>query len=175
VIERLERIAHRELAFRHHGGVNGLTLEPLMFAHDALLRLIDQRRPFANRRHFFAYATQIMIRAMVDYQRSRKAQKRGGEYVRISLAEISDQSVEIEVLPPILDELEALDERKADIVRLRVFWGAANEEIAELMGLSLSTVERDWRFAKRWLATRVREAGQRDLGQCDPCGIEHLS
>ena len=175
VIERLERIAHRELAARHHGGLNGLTLEPLMFAHDALLGLIEQRRPFDNRRHFFAYATQIMIRAMVDYQRSRNAQKRGGEFVRISLAEISDHSVEIEMLPPILDALDALDRRKADVVRLRVFWGASNEDVAELMELSLSTIERDWRFAKRWLATRLREAGHGDSGPHDTPGSEPSS
>ncbi len=165
VVEKLERIAHRELAGGNHGGLDGLTLEPRMFAHDALIKLIDQRQPFANRRHFFAYATQMMIRAMVDYRRSRSAQKRGGEFVRVSLSEISDHGVEIEAFPPILAELDALDERKADIVRLRVFWGAGNEEIAELLGHSLSTIERDWRFAKRWLATRLRDAETTETDQ----------
>lgn len=135
-----------------------------MFAHDALLGLIDQRRPFDNRRHFFAYATQIMIHAIVDYRRSRMAQKRGGEFVRVSLTEISAHTVEIEAFPPILAELEAFDQRKADVVRLRVFWGAGNEEIAELMGVSLSTIERDWSFTKRWLATRLRKPGCADVG-----------
>jgi RNA polymerase sigma factor (TIGR02999 family) len=138
-----------------------------MFAHDALLGLIDQRRPFENRRHFFAYATQIMIRAIVDYRRGRKAQKRGGQFVRVSLADVHEHTVEIEEFPPILSELDALDHRKADIVRLRVFWGAGNEEIAELMGLSLSTIERDWRFTKRWLATRLCEPGRADVDAHD--------
>jgi RNA polymerase sigma factor (TIGR02999 family) len=167
VIERLERIAHRELAARNHGGLDGLTLEPRIFAHDALLGLIDQCRPFDNRRHFFAYATQIMIRAIIDYRRGRKAQKRGGELVRVSLTEMHEHTVEIEEVPPILSELDGLDQRKADIVRLRVFWGAGNEEIAELMGLSLSTIERDWRFTKRWLATRLREPGRADFDAHD--------
>lgn len=156
VIGRLERIAHRELAERNRGAIDGLTLEPGMFVHDALLKLIDQPLEFANRRHFFAYATQIMVRSMVDYHRARQAQKRGGDLLRVSLSAVTEQAVEFDELPPVLDELERLDERKADVVRLRVFWGANNDEIADLLNLSVSTVERDWRFSKRWLAARLR-------------------
>ena len=158
VIDKLERIAHRELADRNRGAIDGLTLEPGMFVHDALLKLIDQPLPFANRRHFFAYATQIMVRSMVDYYRARQAQKRGGDLLRVSLSAVMEQAVEFDELPPALEELSRLDARKADVVRLRVFWGANNNEIAELLTLSPSTVERDWRFSKRWLAARLRSA-----------------
>lgn len=169
VIDKLEHIAHRELAERNRGGIDGLTLEPGMFVHDALLKLIDKPQQFANRRHFFAYATQMMVRSMVDYHRARQAQKRGGDLLRVSLSAVSEHSVEFEELPPILEELERLDDRKADVVRLRVFWGANNDEIAELLKLSASTVERDWRFSKRWLAARLRatdagDATTEDLG-----------
>lgn len=168
VIDKLERIAHRELAERNRGALDGLTLEPGMFVHDALLKLINQPLEFANRRHFFAYATQIMVRSMVDYHRARQAQKRGGDLLRVSLSAVGDQSVEFEELPPILQELERLDARKADVVRLRVFWGANNDEIAELLKLSASTVERDWRFSKRWLAARLRATDAGDAATQDP-------
>jgi RNA polymerase sigma factor (TIGR02999 family) len=156
VVDRLERIAARELAQRNRGALDGLTMEPRMFAHDALLKVIGQRLTFDNRRHFFAYATQVMVREMVDYHRARRAQKRGGEDIRVSLSDAQLQSVDVEELPPLLSELQALDSRKADVVRLRVFWGADNDEVAELLGVSPSTVDRDWRFARRWLATRLR-------------------
>ncbi len=156
VADRLERIAHRELAQRNRGVIDGLTMEPRMFAHDALLKVLEQRPKFENRRHFFAYVTQIMIREMVDYHRARRAQKRGGEDLRVSLSDAHLQTVDVEELPPLLSELETLDPRKADVVRLRVFWGASNDEVAELLQVSASTVERDWRFARRWLAARLR-------------------
>lgn len=167
VIGKLERIAHRELADRNRGALDGLTLEPGMFVHDALLKLIHQPIEFANRQHFFAYATQIMVRAMVDYHRARQAQKRGGDLLRVSLSAVMEHAVEFEELPPILDELERLDGRKADVVRLRVFWGASNDEIAGLLALSPSTVERDWRFSRRWLAARLRPAAADPSVTCD--------
>lgn len=157
VIAQLERIAGHELSQRHRDGLHGLTLEPGIFAHDALLKILAQRHEFENRRHFFAYATNIIVRAMIDYHRSRNANKRGGDHVRVSLADWdATASIDIEQIPPILAEFELLDPRKADGVRLRVFWGAESSEIADLLGISTRSVERDWRFSKRWLAMRLR-------------------
>lgn len=167
VIGKLERIAQRELADRNRGAIDGLTLEPRIFVHDALLKIIEQPLEFANRGHFFAYATQIMVRSMVDYHRARQAQKRGGDLLRVSLSAVTEQAFEFEELPPILEALERLDPRKADVVRLRVFWGASNDEIAELLTLSTSTVERDWRFSKRWLAARLRATAEGDAASGD--------
>lgn len=160
VIEALERVAEREMA--HHGGWHGLTLEPRVFAHDALLKIIDRRQAFASRGQFFAYATQIMARAMIDYHRARRAQKRGGEDARVTLDdtpvdEAAGDDLDLENMPLALEDLAALDPRKADVVRLRVFWGATTEEIADALGVSTASVERDWRFARRWLAVRMRE------------------
>ena len=77
--------------------------------------------------------------------------------VRVTLSGLGDaEAIDIERLPPVLDELEALDPRQAEVVRLRVFWGATMDHIAELLDVSTSSVERDWRFAKRWLARRLR-------------------
>jgi RNA polymerase sigma factor (TIGR02999 family) len=100
-----------------------------------------------------------MVRALIDYHRQRTAQKRGGDLVRVTLTRIGDAgapSVDVEKLPPLLEELHALDERKAEIVQLRVFWGMTIGEVAEVMEISASTVDRDWRFAQRWLANRLR-------------------
>ncbi len=156
VVQALERLAEKQMAQR--GGWHGLTLEPTIFAHDALLKIVDQRQDFANRGHFFAYATQIMLRAMIDYHRARIAQKRGGDFERISLSDALPalESVDLDNMPPALETLQVLDPRKADVVRLRVFWGATTEEIADILGISTASVERDWRFAKRWLAVNLR-------------------
>ncbi len=160
VIRALERIAEKELALR--GGCHGMTLEPRAFANDALLKVLDQRQKFVSRGQFFAYATQVMVNAMVDYHRARLAHKRGGRFERIRLSEAlrdsdAELDIELERVPPALERLKRLDPRKAEVVQLRVFWGATMEEIAEVLGVSLASVERDWRFAKRWLAVQLKE------------------
>jgi len=162
VVKSLERIAEQEMALR--GGLHGMTLEPSVFAHDALLKVIGQRQAFVSRGQFFAYATQIMVHAMIDYHRARLANKRGGALQRVSMSDAlggTEPSIDIEAVPPALEALHVLDPRKADVVRLRVFWGATMDEIADLLNLSTASVERDWRFAKRWLAVHFKDA-QRD-------------
>jgi len=77
VIARLQQIATHELAALNAGGLHGLTHEPAMFANDALLKMLAQPQSFENRRHFFAYATQVMVRAMIDYQRASTISVRG--------------------------------------------------------------------------------------------------
>ena len=167
VLDRLRAIAHREMDARHSGPLDALTIEPAVLANDALMKLLDVSPDFENRRHFFAYATTIMVRALVDHQRERQAQKRGGDRLRVSLSRLGrdgqDPTVEIETLPPILEELAQLDPRKAEVVQLRAFWGMTISEIAEILELSPSSVDRDWRFARRWLATRLSpENGQQE-------------
>lgn len=161
VVERLEQIASREMAVRNNGGLHGLTIEPAMLAHDALLKILEQPQEFENRRHFFAYATQIMANAMISHLRRRNAAKRGGGQVAVTLTAVVDTDaldVGLDEMPAALRELESLDRRKADLVGLRVFWGASMEEAAALLGISLSSAERDWRFARRWLAARLGPA-----------------
>ena len=161
VVHELEQIARRELAASNQGHLNGLTVEPRMVAHDALLKIFDQPVEFENRRHFFVYATRVMSRAIIDYQRRRRAQKRGGDQQRLGLSMLSG-GVEMDLfeIPEVLEELRGLDPRKAELVGLRVFFGADMAEIAEMLEISLSTAERDWRFARRWLAQRLhRENG----------------
>ncbi len=160
VIDRLRAIAFREMAARAGEPVDALTIEPGVLASDALMKVLGKKPSFENRRHFFAYVTQIMIRALIDHQRERRAQKRGGGLVRVTLSGLGgddEAEVDAEALPPILEELASLDARKAEIVQLRVFWGMEMAEVADALGVSVSTVERDWRFARRWLSSRLRQ------------------
>lgn len=161
VLARLERLAGKAMAAHNEGRVDGLTIEPAMLAHDALLKLLEQPRSFDNRGHFFVYATQMMVNAMISHLRQRHARKRGGGLARVTLSALVDEdaltAVDLERVPPALAELHAIDERKANLVSLRVFWGASMEEAADLLGVSLSSAERDWRFARRWLAARLAD------------------
>lgn len=155
VVDSLERIARREMVRR--GGLEGLTLEPRIFAHDALLKILDSSLDFESRRQLFAYSAKVIGRAVIDYHRTRRAQKRRGGHRHVTLSRVVDLGdVDLESFPPILDELEALDSRSAEVVRLRVYFGATMDHIAEILGLSISSVERDWRFARSWLAARLR-------------------
>lgn len=159
VIDRLRMIAFREMAARSSEPIDALTIEPGVLASDALMKVLGKKPSFENRRHFFAYVTQIMVRSLIDYQRERRAQKRGGGMVQVTLSGLGvseDAAVDVELLPPILTELAELDPRKAEIVQLRVFWGMEMTEIADAIGVSISTVERDWRFARRWLSARLK-------------------
>lgn len=163
VLDRLRAIAHHEIRARSAKPVEALTIEPGVLASDALMKVLGKRPRFDNRRHFFAYATQIMVRALIDYQREKRAQKRGGDLVRVTLSRLAEDGapvIDVDALPPILEDLRRLDERKAEIVQLRVFWGMTVTEISETLQISESTVDRDWRFAKRWLSTQVRLRSQ---------------
>ena len=160
----LERIAERHLAQRFGPGLPGVTLEPAALVNESFLRLIKQKKKFGNRGHFFAIATKVMMRVLLDYQRRRGAVRRGGDRGRITLnldvhspvgtAE-EDRGIEVECLAAALEQLEALDGRKADVVKLRVVWGLKMEEITEALGVSLATVERDWSFSRAWLARKA--------------------
>lgn len=160
----LERIAERHLAQRFGPGLPGVTLEPAALVNESFLRLIKQKKRFGDRGQFFAIATKVMLRVLTDYQRQRGAVRRGGDRGRITLnldvhspvgAAEQDGGIEVECLATALEELEALDERKADVVKLRVVWGLKMEEITDSLGVSLATVERDWSFSRAWLARKA--------------------
>ncbi len=162
VLDRLRAIAYYEMSARSSEAIDALTIEPGVLANDALMKVLGKKPSFANRRHFFSYATQIMVNALIDYQRERRTQKRGGGMVQVTLSGLglSEESVlDVETLPPILEQLRELDPRKAEIVQLRVFWGMNLEEVAKALEVSVSTVERDWRFARRWLSSQLRRSG----------------
>lgn len=134
----------------------GHSLQPTALVHEAYVRLIDQRQVhWRNRAHFFGVAAGIMRRILVDHARSRRADKRGGEWDRVTLVEdqVADRAQEIDVLAlhESLERLAAFDSRQERIVELRYFGGLTIQEVAEVVGISEATVVRDWTIAKAWL------------------------
>jgi RNA polymerase sigma-70 factor (ECF subfamily) len=158
----LERVAARRLRHRFGPELAGVTLEPAALVNETFLKLLATPMQFENRRHFFAFATRVMLRALTDYQRARGAAKRGGDATRVSLSGLgggaSPLDTTAEMVSDGLAELEELDPRKAEVVALKVFWGFEMAEIADVLDVSLRTVERDWRFARNWLRARLQPA-----------------
>jgi RNA polymerase sigma factor (TIGR02999 family) len=132
------------------------TLQTSALVNEAYLRLIDQRQvQWQNRAHFFGIASQLMRRILLDHARSRRQARRGGGLRQAPLDEAvvgaEERAAELIALDDALNELTSHDPRKSRIVELRFFGGLSNEEVAEVTGLSLRTIEREWRKAKVWL------------------------
>jgi len=152
VFEELRQIARRQLEKedpRH-------TLQPTALVHEAYMRLAERRQVhWQNRSHFFGFASQLMRRILVDHARSRQASKRGGGQRPVRLESLSDlaerQDREVILVDEALETLAAVDLRQARIVELRFFAGLSNEEISEVLGISATTVKREWRTARLWL------------------------
>ena len=163
VYDDLERMAASHLRKQFGDRAGQVTLEPAALVNESFMQLIKQRKGFDNRGQFFAIATKVMLRVLVDYRREKMAAKRGGDVAKFTLAvehAASDPTrmtgmVEIEALSQALDKLDDLDQRKADIVKMRVVWGMTVPQIAEALEISPSAVDRDWRFAKAWIADEV--------------------
>ena len=137
------------------------TLQPTALVHEAYMKLIDQKQvQWQNRAHFFGIAAQVMRRILMDHARKHKADKRGGDAEKLPLEEeilivSHDRSAELVALDDALETLAKLDEQKARIVELRYFGGLSIEETAEVMGVSVPTINRQWRMAKAWLYSEV--------------------
>jgi RNA polymerase sigma factor (TIGR02999 family) len=138
----------------------GHTLQPTALVHEAYLRLINQRQAnWRNRAQFLGLAAGMMRRILVNHARDRAAQKRGGDGERVSLSLVEAPSgrpdVELIALEEALNRLAERDARKARVVELRFFGGLTTEEIAEVLQVSVATVEREWSFARAWLYDAV--------------------
>ena len=162
VYAELRSIAARQL--RHERA--GHTLQPTALVHEAYVRLIDQRQvKWRNRAHFFGVAAGMMRRILVDQARVRRAEKRGGQWERVTLvgdeaAVDSPDPVDVLTLHQSLERLAAFDPQQERIVELRYFGGLTIEEVAEVTGVSAATVVREWTIAKAWLqADLSRGAG----------------
>ena len=134
----------------------GHTLQPTALVHEAWLKLSAGSPSWENRAHFFGAAAEAMRRILVDRARQRHAQRRGGgDQQRIALedADIAAPGTDDELLAihEALDALAAHDARKAELVKLRYFTGFTIEQAAELLGISVPTAKRDWRYARAWL------------------------
>ena len=132
------------------------TLQATALIHETYLKLIDQREVnWESRTHFFAIAANLMRRILVDYARAKHREKRGGEAVKLTLEKAAlvagkERSIDLMALDEALDRLEKIDEQQARIVELRFFGGLSIEETAYVLGVSETTVKREWTFAKAW-------------------------
>jgi RNA polymerase sigma-70 factor (ECF subfamily) len=138
------------------------TLQASALVNEAYLRLIEVRRvEWQNRGHFFAMASRVMRRILVDAARAKDARKRqaGDEQVpfddALALALATAPGVNYAALDDALTALEANDERKCRVVEMRFFGGMSEEETALALRCSLGTIKRDWRLAKAWLAREL--------------------
>jgi RNA polymerase sigma factor (TIGR02999 family) len=133
------------------------TLDPTALVHELYLRLVDQRRAtWENRAQFFGIAAQLMRRILVDYARARRATKRGGSALLLSLDAAIDtpnesRSEDVLAIDDALQRLTLLDAEQVRIIELRFFAGLTVEETAHVVGRSPRTVKREWRVAKAWL------------------------
>lgn len=161
VYDELRRIARR-ISINQGSGLDH-TLPPTALVHEAYERLIDEQRvEWQNRAHFFGIAGRTIRRILIDEYRKQAADKRGGEWQPVSLGQVQiaqeTASVDLLALNEVLERLEKFDQRKAQITELRFFSGLQNTEIAEVLHISETTVEREWRLAKAWLLKELNQS-----------------
>jgi RNA polymerase sigma factor (TIGR02999 family) len=163
-LEKLVPLVYRELrslaASQLQGERPAHTLQPTALVNEVFLRLLDGREvAWQNRAHFFALAARMMRRILVDHARARLAEKRGGGAVPLLLeasfdpAPMSDRA--LLALDDALAALKRMDSRQCRIIELRYFAGLTLEETAELLGVSVATVKREWTVARAWLRREV--------------------
>ena len=157
VYDQLHRLAGRYMRREQAGH----TLQTTALLNEAYIRLVDSSRVgWQNRAHFYAVAAQLMRRVLIDFARSRRYQKRGGDWYRVTLSEgipiASRGAADLVAVDDALRDLERLDPRKARVVELRFFGGLSLEETAEALNVSTDTVGRDWRAAKAWLVRELK-------------------
>ena len=169
VYAELERMARSHLRKHFGSRAEAITLEPAALVNESFLKLIQQRNRYDNRGHFFAIASRVMLRVLIDYRRQRAASMRGGGRTHITLVLDKQQiagperrsgEIGVELLADALEKLEAVSPRRADVAKMRVIWGLNLRQVADSLDVSPSTVERDWRFAKAWLSEAVGLATQ---------------
>lgn len=166
IYDELRRLASSHL--RREG--MGHTLQSTALVHEAYIRLVDQREAkWQNRAHFFAIASQLIRRILVDYARKSNAKKRGAGVAPLSL-EVAPEiargpaGVDIALLDDCLSRLERMDPQQGRVVELRYFGGLSVEEAAEALHVSPATVKREWAMAKAWLMRELRPAGAGQQG-----------
>ncbi len=139
----------------------GHTLQPTALVHEAYLKLVNQKdADYRSRGHFMAIAAMVMRRVLVTHAEKRSAAKRGGGAERVpfddALGARDERSIDLLALDEALMKLARRDPRKAKVVEQRFFAGIEMSQIAENLGVSLSTVKRDWEYARTWLMREIQ-------------------
>lgn len=158
----LRKIAAR-LRFREPAD---LTLQATEIVHEAFMRLVDTSIDWQDRAHFYAIAARTMRRILVDHARSRKSDKRGGMFSKITLDEnlaIENPAEDLLIdFDNALEKLHKLDPRKSDALSLYIFGGLTAKESAEVLNVSLATIERDLSFSKAWMNRELNTAKEKN-------------
>jgi RNA polymerase sigma factor (TIGR02999 family) len=163
VYDELRRLAAQKLAQEKPGQ----TLQATALVHEAYLRLVggDEAQPWNSRGHFFTAAAEAMRRIMIEQARRKCSQRRGGARPRCQLLDddlIDDpRNEELLDLDEALNKLGATNPQAAELVKLRVFAGMTNEEIAQVQGISERTVKRNWAYARAWLGRELADYDER--------------
>jgi RNA polymerase sigma factor (TIGR02999 family) len=154
----------RSLASRYMRGNDDRTLNATGLVHEAYMKILGADVPWKDRVHFFAVCARVMRQILVDHARANRREKRGGGAVKISL----DDAVVVSASPEerlldldeALQNLAAVDQRKAELVQLTYFGGMTNAEAAEALQISEATVQRDLKMAKAWLYRELNNTSQ---------------
>ncbi len=155
----LRRLAQHYMVQEHPGH----TLQATALVHEVYLQMFGaEPMQWENRAHFFAVAAQQMRRILVDHARARTAEKRGGgriQALEAAAATAAADDEQLVALDEALARLEELDPRAGRVVELRFFGGLTEKEAAEVLGISVSTLKREWEFARAWLFDQLSSAG----------------
>jgi RNA polymerase sigma factor (TIGR02999 family) len=158
VYEELRKLAAQRLDREP----TGQTLQATALVHEAYLRLVteEQASHWNSRGHFFGAAAEAMRRILIERARHKRSLKRGGDRERVAIDDIEppapEPGVDLLALNDVLEKLERLDKRKADIVKLRFFAGLTIEQAAESLGIATSTADNDWAYARSWLRVEMQ-------------------
>jgi RNA polymerase sigma factor (TIGR02999 family) len=165
VYAELRKLAAARLAAEQAGQ----TLQPTALVHEAYLRLVGVTQPqeWNGRGHFFSAAAEAMRRILIDRARHKRTRKAGGEHHRLDIGDVEPALADgdddrLLALDEALQQLETDDPRKAELVKLRFFAGLTVEQAAAALGVSTSTAEKDWSYARSWLRVTIdRMSGDR--------------
>ena len=154
--EELRAIAARCLKSERRGH----TLQPTALVHEVFLKLVNQKdADYRSRGHFMAIAAMVMRRILVSHAEKRAAAKRGGGAARVpfddEMGAHLEKNIDLVALDEAMNKLAQRDPRKAKVVEQRFFAGIEMSQIAENLGVSLSTVKRDWEYARTWLMREI--------------------
>ncbi len=143
------------------------TLQTTALVHEAYLRLVDQREVrWKNREQFMGVAARLMRRILVDYSRTHNAKKRGKDFEKVFLEEAEvvskGKAADVIQLDEALTRLAEFDPQQAQLVEMRFFGGLSLEEAAGVLGVSRTTVKRNWNLSKAWLARELRRGDQKN-------------